>query len=129
MLIRVNETPAGDAPEAYRKSWVGTIFEIEPNDIFEPGQGTPEVSIRGNPQIPRKYFAVDSRTALRLLSLNSLEAVGHFVSTWSEQMYYERIHFGWDEVEVLPENDESENAYLRQFGLLEKRIIRDAPRK
>lgn len=129
MLIRVNKIPAGNAPEAYRKSWVGTIFEIEPKDIFEPEQGSPEVSIRGNPQIPRKHFAVDSRTALRLLSLNSLEAVGHFVSTWPERMYYERIHFGWDEVEVLPDNDESENAYLRQFGLLERKIIRDDPRK
>ncbi len=124
MFLQIVKTPEGDAPEIYREAWRGLIFSVDPSDVFEANQGT-EYSIHCEPIPPRKHFVVGSRTALILLGLNSLEAVGFFVGSWPENMYYKQISFGWDEVVELPNNHETLAQYRLQFLQVAKRGICD----
>lgn len=124
MFVLVIKTPDGDAPEVYRKAWCNIIFKINPSDIHESGNGS-EYSINGELKPSRKHFMVDSRTALRLLSLKSLEAVGYFVGSWPEDMYHNYISFGWDEVEELTNNSRVRAEYDQQLFQLSERGICD----
>ncbi len=68
---------------------------------------------------------IDPITALRLLTNNSLEAVDYFVGRWSAEMYHNSICFGWDEIKVLPSNQETVEEYESQFLLIAERGVSD----